>query len=160
MTETSKERTVVFVSGNTDMNDKKFMQYYAYQLDQMIKNIENLYINTSDDDGCDVMVQLLVSKLSIPKENVTIFYMGDKIKNLISKDFAVVGGFTTLEERNAAMTLSSNMDFHVILEGKGRSAVEANLCRRNSPEYGYMKHWLTGNREFWSMFNEQSEKNG
>ena len=57
---TSKERTVVFVSGNTDMNDKKFMQYYAYQLAEMAKNIDNLYINISDDDGCDLMVQMFL----------------------------------------------------------------------------------------------------
>ena len=48
-------------------------------------------------------------------------------------------GFKTLEERDAAMTLLSNKDLHVILSGTGKSAVEKNILRRVTPKYDYEK---------------------
>lgn len=151
------ERKVVFISGNTDLNEKKFLEYYAYPLAELA-NDESYYFNISDDDGCSAMLQSLFNKLVVNKDRINVFYLGVQPKNLISNEFVTIGGFRTLEERNAGMTMSSNMDFHIILSGTGRSAVEANICRRNAPEYDYMKHWVIGNQPFWNLFHKQDNK--
>ena len=153
-------KQVVFISGNTDMNDKQFMTYYAPQIMELA-NDPNVEFNIGDDEGCALMVQMLLSKPDkFDKSRVNIFYMGDKIRNIVHKDYITIGGFQTLEERNAGMTLSSNLDYHIILEGKGRTMVGDNICRRNSPEYNYGKHFFTGNTPFWKLFGSANEKEG
>jgi len=152
-----QERRVIFISGNTDLDEKQFMTYYAYQISELLKN-KNIFFNLSDDDGCSAMLQSMFAKMIDDKSRVNVFHMGNSLKNLFSGEFVTVGYFNTLEERNAAMTLSSNMDYHIILEGKGKSAVEKNICRRNTPEYNYMKHWVVGNRRFWDMFKGEEKQ--
>jgi hypothetical protein len=147
----SEQITSVFISGNSDINDKKFIQYYLPVITELTKD-ENVYFNLSDDEGCAEMVQILLSKTVKDKSRVAIYCIGDQPKCYIDSEFVCYYGFRTLEERDAAMTMASNMDLHVILSGKGRSAVENNLCRRNNPEYDYMKYYLKGNTLFWQMF--------
>lgn len=150
-------KKVVFISGNTDLNDKKFLTYYGYQIAELAK-LDNYYFNISDEDGCSAMLQSLFDKLITDKSRVNIFYIGTQPKNLLNKEFVTIGGFRTLEERNAGMTMSSNMDYHVALEGVGKSAVLSNICRRHMPEYDYMKHWVTGNQPFWNLFTQKEDK--
>ena len=158
-----KEYKSIFISGNTDLSDKQFIQYYLPILTELAKD-NNIYFNISDDDGCSEMVQLLLNKLVKDKFKVSVYCVGDNPKHFICSEFLCFTGFKTLEERNAAMTFASNMDLHVILPGKGRSAVEDNLCRRNEPEYNYIKHYINGKTEFWQMFfqseNLDEEING
>ena len=141
----------VFISGNLDLTDKQFIQYYLPIITELAKE-DNIYFNVSDDDGCSEMVQILLNNLLKDKFKVSVYCVGDNPKHFISSDFLCFTGFRTLEERNAAMTFASNMDLHVILPGKGRSSVEDNLCRRNEPEYNYIKHYVNGKTEFWQMF--------
>ena len=159
---TNKKYNVIFISGNLDLNEKQFIKYYINTITELIKDDSN-YFNISDDEGCSEMTQILLNKFLTDKSKVNVFCIGDYPKHYISNEFNCFYGFKTLEERNAAMTLSSNMDLHVILSGKGRSMIEDNLCRRNEPEYNYMKHYINGNSRFWQIFfenlNEKKEEN-
>lgn len=150
---TTKEHKSIFISGNTDLSDKQFIQYYLPILSELVKD-ENLYFNISDDDGCAEMVQVYLNKVLKDRNKVNIYCIGEKPKHYLSENFLCLSGFKTLEERNAAMTFTSNLDLHIIISGKGRSAIEDNLCRRNEPEYNYLKHYLNGNSRFWQMFFE------
>lgn len=146
-----KKFNVVFVSGNVDLSEKSFMSYYMNELTYLAKE-SDCYFLLSDDDGCALLTQMLLSKVLENKERVSIYHIGNTPKNYVDDKFMVFSGFNTLEERDAALTFSSNKDYHVILPGKGRSACENNIIRRNEPEYNYMKHYLRGNSDFWSMF--------
>ena len=46
----------------------------------------------------------------------------------LSEEFLYFGNFTTLEERNAAMTACSGVDLHILGE-KGSSEVQKNLMK-------------------------------
>jgi len=146
----------VFISGNLDLTDKQFIQYYLPIITELVKD-ENIYFNVSDDDGCSEMTQVLLNKLLEKKSRVSVYCVGGNPKHFVSSEFVCFTGFKTLEERNAAMTFASNMDLHVILPGKGRSSIEDNLCRRNEPEYNYLKHYINGNAGFWQMFFGNTE---
>ena len=149
---------VVFVSGNTDINEKDFMNFYYPILSDLLQNQKNLYFVLSDDEGCAEITQLLIKTNLKEKKNVSIFGMGEDPKVYIDQDFVYVGGFKTLEERDAAMTMLSNMDLHIVLEGKGRSAVEHNILRRNEPKYDYDK-FILSNTPFWSTIYKKEQTN-
>ena len=150
----------VFISGNLDLSDKQFIQYYLPIITELAKE-DNIYFNVSDDDGCSEMVQILLNNLLKDKFKVSVYCVGDNPKHFVCSDFLCFTGFRTLEERNAAMTFASTTDLHIILPGKGNSAVKDNLCRRNEPEYNYIKHYINGNTGFWQMFfqSENLEEN-
>lgn len=150
MTENNEYKSI-FISGNNDLSEKQFIQYYLPIITELIKD-DNIYFNISDDDGCSEMTQILLNSNIKNKNKVSVYCIGDTPKHYVSDRFLCFSGFKTIEERNAAMTFASNMDLHVILPGKGRSSVEDNLCRRNEPEYNYIKHYINGKTEFWQMF--------
>ena len=162
MTENNEYKSI-FISGNNDLSEKQFIQYYLPIITELIKD-DNIYFNISDDDGCSEMTQILLNSNIKNKNKVSVYCIGDTPKHYVSDRFLCFSGFKTIEERNAAMTFASNMDLHVILPGKGRSSVEDNLCRRNEPEYNYIKHYINGKTEFWQMFfqseNLDEEING
>ena len=155
MTETKS----IFISGNLDLPEKQFIQYYMPIITELAKD-ENTYFNISDDEGCAEMTQILLNKILTNRNNVNVFCIGQMPKHYISENFMCFSGFKTLEERDAAMTFASNIDLHIVLEGKGSSAVKNNICRRQSPEYNYMKHYMS-NFGFWQMFfnNDIPESN-
>lgn len=148
---TTQEIKSIFISGNLDLSEKQFMQYYLPVISELAKE-SIIYFNVSDDEGCAAMTQVLLNSILKDKFKVSVYCVGDNPKHFVSNEFLCFTGFKTVEERNAAMTFASNMDLHVILPGKGRSSVEDNLCRRNEPEYNYIKHYINGKTEFWQMF--------
>ena len=150
MTENNEYKSI-FISGNNDLSEKQFIQYYLPIITELIKD-DNIYFNISDDDGCSEMTQILLNSNIKNKNKVSVYCIGDTPKHYVSDRFLCFSGFKTIEERNAAMTFASTTDLHVIIPGKGNSAVKDNLCRRNEPEYNYMKHFINGNTGFWQMF--------
>ena len=154
--EEKKEYKSIFISGNTDLSEKQFIQYYLPVITELAKE-DDIYFNISDESGCSEMVQVYLNKTLKDRNKVNIYCVGDKPQHYLSENFLCFNGFKTLEERNAAMTFASNMDLHIIIPGKGRSAIEDNLCRRNEPEYNYIKHYINGKTEFWQMFFGNSE---
>lgn len=157
---TQKEYNIIFVSGNIDMDEKKYLQYYYYPMEFLLQSEEPIHFVLSDDDGCAAMTQVLLKQHMKENHSVSIFGCGDDPVNYVDQRFVYVGGFQTLEERDAAMTFISNKDLHVVLEGKGRSAVEHNVIRRVTPEYDYEKY-KESNVIFWqpliSKLNESDQ---
>lgn len=139
MSEKNENYNVIFISGNTDISEKDFMQYYLPVLAELSKSEEKIYYVLSDDEGCAEITQLFLKSNLKDKSVVSIFGCGIDPNIYIDPDFVYVGGFKTLEERDAAMTLLSNKDLHVILSGTGKSAVEKNILRRVTPKYDYEK---------------------
>lgn len=139
MSEKNENYNVIFISGNTDISEKDFMQYYLPVLAELSKSEEKIYYVLSDDEGCAEITQLFLKSNLKDKSVVSIFGCGIDPNIYIDPDFVYVGGFKTLEERDAAMTLLSNRDLHVILSGTGKSAVEKNILRRVTPKYDYEK---------------------
>ena len=148
----------IFISGIETISLDQFNLYYRPRLLELCKNPE-INFNISDDTGCSALVQDLLIK-TLPEEQlkrVVVFCLHSP-QYVLSEGFHLVGGFNTLEERNAAMTVTSDADYHIILSGRGKSAVENNICRRNSPEYDFSKFLLKGNFEFWSLMFKQEEE--
>ena len=116
--ETNKEKVSVFISGNRDLSEKDFITYYLPYLHELISN-DNVIFNISDDEGCSEFCQVYLNKVLTDKSRVTIFGMGETPTHYLSDEFLYFGNFTTLEERNAAMTACSGIYFHIILDGKG-----------------------------------------
>ena len=137
--ETNKEKVSVFISGNRDLSEKDFITYYLPYLHELISN-DNVIFNISDDEGCSEFCQVYLNKVLTDKSRVTIFGMEETPTHYLSEEFLYFGNFTTLEERNAAMTVCSGIDLHIILDGKGTSEVQKNLIRRFTPKYDYMKY--------------------
>lgn len=146
--ETNKEKVSVFISGNRDLSEKDFITYYLPYLHELISN-DNVIFNISDDEGCSEFCQVYLNKVLTDKSRVTIFGMGENPTHYLSDEFLYFGNFTTLEERNAAMTVCSGIDLHIILDGKGTSEVQKNLIRRFTPKYDYVKYLNEGNLNFW-----------
>lgn len=153
MEETTKPKTnIIHISGNKDITDKDFMMYYLPFLTELVKNSNTLF-NISDEPGCSEYCQIFFNKILTEedKSRVNIFGMDFTPKIYLSDQFLYIGEFKTLEERNAAMTVSSTQDLHIILEGQGRSEVEKNILRRFTPKYDYTKFIKDGNRSFWGF---------
>lgn len=147
-----KNKIVVFVSGNKDISEKDYMQYYMPLLQALTKVHEEIYYVMSDDNGVSELTQMFLSKALKDKTVVSIFGTGEKPNVFIDNDYLYIGGFKTLEERDAAMTASSNKDLHIILGGKGDSAIKNNICRRLTPKYDYKKFLSAKhNIVFWSI---------
>ena len=131
MSEKNENYNVIFISGNTDISEKDFMQYYLPVLAELSKSEEKIYYVLSDDEGCSEITQLFLKSNLKDKSVVSIFGCGIDPKVYIDPDFVYVG--------DAAMTLLSNRDLHVILNGTGKSTVEKNILRRVTPKYDYEK---------------------
>lgn len=75
----------VFISGNLDLSDKQFIQYYLPIITELVKD-ENI-CRTSDDDGCSEMVQVTFNKLVKDKFKVSVYCVGDNPKHFVCSEF-------------------------------------------------------------------------
>ena len=147
-----ENKIVVFVSGNTDISEKDYMQYYMPLLQALQQVEDKIYYVMSDDTGAAELTQMFLSKALKDKTVVSIFGTGETPNMYLDKDYIYIGGFKTLEERDAAMTVSSNKDLHIVLGGKGNGAIKNNICRRLTPKYDYKKFLSAKhNIVFWSI---------
>jgi len=149
----NNEERSIFISGNTDLSEKQFIQYYLPLLKTLIDD-ETVTFRLADDTECSKMCIKTFEQFLKNKKRVIIYSTQRQIPTNIPSGYNFIGGFKTMEERDAAMTITSDSDIHIILSGKGRTSVEKNLIRRNTPEYPYAKYIATGYREFWTeIFN-------
>ena len=147
-----ENKIVVFISGNTDISEKDYMQYYMPLLQALQQVEDKIYYVMSDDTGAAELTQMFLSKALKDKTVVSIFGTGETPNMYLDKDYIYIGGFKTLEERDAAMTVSSNKDLHIVLGGKGNGAIKNNICRRLTPKYDYKKFLSAKyNIVFWSI---------
>ncbi|HUU87457.1 MAG TPA: hypothetical protein VMX17_06855, partial [Candidatus Glassbacteria bacterium] len=80
-----------------------------------------------DAKGTDRMAHLFLNK---QKANVTVYHMFNYPRNNCS--FPTMGGFTTDNERDAAMTAISTNDIAWVRSGREKSGTAKNLRRRKN----------------------------
>lgn len=113
----------VFVSGHLDLTPEEFAQHYIRRLRQAVSAGHSFVVG--DARGADTFAQAWLSKCS---DQVTVFHMLGKPR--VSYGFPLCGGFTSDEERDAAMTAASDIDIAWVRPGRERSGTAKNLARR------------------------------
>lgn len=153
--------TTYFISGHTDINIREFTQLYARLILEALKEPHSNFV-VGDKDGTDALAQILL-KQELPEDEqsrVKVFFHGDKPRNYYSTKFGNIGGFSSDEEADIAMTLCSEQDIAWLYKDREGSGVGKNILRRYTKNFPYEK-WVnkkTSNKLFWNfVFNKNKE---
>jgi hypothetical protein len=114
---------VYFVSGHIDLTPEEFEQHYVPKLTEALRQGAKFVVG--DAPGCDTMTQQFLRD-----GPVTVFHMLEMPRNLRSDTYELRGGFTSDQERDAAMTAASNRDIAWVRPGREKSGTAKNLYRR------------------------------
>lgn len=124
-----------FISGHRDIARNEFIQYYAIPITRLVETEPDSKYVIGDYHGVDVMAQHLLNAFVesgiISKSNVTVYHMFNSARNNPC-NFEEVGGFTTDEDRDSAMTLISDEDIAWVRPGKEGSGTDQNIQRRKN----------------------------
>lgn len=119
-----------FISGHRNITDTEFEFNYEPAINFALHENPDARFVIGDCDGADIMAQnYLMDTIMIEPDRVTVYHMLDAPRNVNSKITKTVGGFTTDEERDAAMTAASTKDIAFVREMK-ISGTAKNLLRR------------------------------
>lgn len=145
-------KLTIFVSGNNDLPKEKFDKYYVPILTSIIKEHPNVNVSVSDN-GVSALVQEFFIEHELKLNNLCIFCMGEYPRVRLDDRISFICGFKTTEERDAAMTVTSDMDLHIIVEGDNKDEIIQNIARRNMVEYDYSQYITDNyNKPFWELF--------
>ena len=122
---------VYFISGHRDITEDEFDKYYLDILDKLVEDPLATFV-VGDYHGVDIMAQQALVDMDINPERVTVYHMFEKPRNIASDKFKTIGGFTTDEDRDAAMTKVSTDDIAWIRKGKWKSGTAQNILRRHT----------------------------
>lgn len=114
----------VFVSGHLNLTPEEFAQHYIPRLQQAVDEGHSFVVG--DARGADTFAQAWLSQ---HHGQVTVFHMFDTPRTN-GGDFVTRGGFTSDDERDAAMTAASDIDIAWVRPGRERSGTAKNLARR------------------------------
>ncbi len=148
---------VIFVSGHMDLSKEEFALHYEPAIRKAY--VDGARFVVGDAHGCDYMTQRLLHGLETgaPKDagRVRVFHMLERPRHNfgsgygsrdadLPKDgwsgrrggFELVGGFTSDEDRDAAMTQASTADIAWVRPAKDKrnSGTAKNLRRRETKE--------------------------
>lgn len=116
-----------FISGHRDLTQEEFNRLYTPTILEVLQEDPTCEFVIGDYEGVDSMAQHLLSN---HVDKVTVYHMFDTPRNLINPNFKTVGGFTSDEERDAAMTRDSDYDIAFVRKGKRNSGTAQNIVRR------------------------------
>lgn len=122
-----------FISGHRNITKEEFDNNYAKVLKNIINqpSTHNIRFIVGDYYGVDIMVQhYLIDELKFPPEGICVYHMFDKPRNIHSLITNKIGGFTSDEERDAAMTKNSDFDIAFVRDHNKWSGTGANILRR------------------------------
>ena len=122
-----------FVSGHRDVTEEEFKEHYAPALSRAAWNPNARFV-IGDYYGVDIMAQKYLKEEGI--KNVVVFHMLEKPRN--NAGFPTIGGFTSDEDRDSAMTDVSDEDILWVRPGKEGSGTDQNRLRRLYPNNTYM----------------------
>ena len=131
--ENSKQITTYFISGHRNITQEEFEKNYAPVIEDIVKNnfAGSIRFIMGDYYGVDIMAQnYLIDKLNFQPERICVYHMFDKPRNIHPKIENRVGGFTSDEERDAAMTRDSHIDIAFVRDHNKWSGTGANILRR------------------------------
>lgn len=115
-----------FISGHLDLTVDEFREHYAPRIAAAIAEEDAAFV-VGDARGCDLMAQLHLRDARVLR--VQVFHMFESPRNNVG-GFPTVGGFTTDEARDEAMTARSDKDIAWVRPGRKNSGTAANLSRR------------------------------
>jgi hypothetical protein len=115
-----------FISGHIDITDEEFSIHYIPFIDKAIKNRHNIVVG--DCKGTDIKAQEYISQFNYPW--FWIYHMFTSPRNEVPCT-ALVGGFSSDEDRDKAMTLISTYDIAWVRPGRETSGTAKNIKRRN-----------------------------
>lgn len=119
-------RQVAFVSGHLDLGEEEFLRHYVPQIEAA--RARGCRFVVGDARGADLLFQRYADAQGL---EVTVFHMFAQPRNRVGA-FAVVGGFGSDDERDAAMTAASALDIAWVRPGRERSGTAKNLRRRGA----------------------------
>ena len=115
-----------FVSGHRNITEEEFIKHYEPILWDKI-NEEAKFV-VGDCDGVDAMAQKYLKALRAA--DVKVFHMFEAPRN--NTGFETVGGYTSDEARDSAMTDNSDQDILWVRPGCEKSGTAKNALRRKS----------------------------
>lgn len=120
-----------FISGHRDITEEEFEINYKTAIDFALYENPNAKFAVGDYYGVDIMAQnYLLDMVGIEPDRVTVYHMFDEPRNKNEKVTKTKGGFTTDEERDAAMTNASSKDIAFVRDHTKMSGTGSNILRR------------------------------
>ena len=120
-----------FISGHRDITEEEFEINYKFAIDEALYENPNAKFVVGDYYGVDIMAQnYLMDALKIDPNRVTVYHMFESPRNKNEKITNTKGGFTTDEERDAAMTNASSKDIAFVRDNTKISGTGSNILRR------------------------------
>jgi hypothetical protein len=116
--------TVAFVSGHLDLGEDEFLRHYAPQI--AAAAAQGCRFVVGDARGADLLFQRHAQAHGLA---VTVFHMFARPRHNAG-GFPTVGGFTSDDARDRAMTAASSFDIAWVRPGRERSGTARNLERR------------------------------
>lgn len=114
---------IAFISGHLKITDDEFTKYYVGRILEAVRQGHSFVIG--DAVGVDNLAQQLLKNY---KNAVTVYHMLEKPR--YNQDFPTIGGYTSDDERDAAMTAASDYDIAWVRPGKENSGTAKNIARR------------------------------
>ena len=151
-----------YVSGHLDLTVDEFAHHYAPQVLQALEAGHRHFV-VGDAPGCDLMAQQMLTDLkqgrcpalpsvAYPDIVLHVYHMFSSPRHLHDRAHtaALVGGFISDEERDAAMTEASDEDIAWVRPGKSKrkSGTAKNLERRLAKQ----KRTVLEGRRTWPRF--------
>ena len=119
-----------FISGHRHITTEEFVRY-EIELKKILDSNPGALFVIGDYYGVDIMAQnYLVDVLEINPAQITVYHMFDTPRNINPKITNTVGGFTSDEERDAAMTQISKFDVAFVKDHTKLSGTAQNILRR------------------------------
>lgn len=104
-------KKTLFISGHLDLTQEEFDLHYAPTIRSAYASGHSFVVG--DAKGCDLMAQQLLHDLDAGSDpTFTVYHMFERPRNCVQPVALsrTVGGFTSDEERDAAMTQASDED--------------------------------------------------
>ena len=121
-----------FISGHRDITEDEFEINYKSAIDFALYEDPYAKFVVGDYVGVDIMAQnYLTDMIGLNPDRVTVFHMFDSPRNKNEKITRTKGGFTSDEERDAAMTNASSKDIAFVRDNTKISGTGSNILRRH-----------------------------
>lgn len=120
---------IYFISGHRDLTEEEFKKYYIPKINKALFDDKYARFIMGDYQGADIMAQEYLVSLN-EYNNITVYHMFDKPRNLASDHIKTKGGYKDDIDRDSAMTRDSDFDIAFVREGKVNSGTEQNIMRR------------------------------
>lgn len=120
---------IAFISGHLTLTVEEFLEHYVNQIDDALR--KGCTFVVGDASGADLMAQ---NHLWRNGGSAVVYHMFEKPRCCAGSPdchFPTCGGFSSDEERDAAMTAASNFDIAWVRPGSRKNNGTAkNLARR------------------------------